>query len=62
MFVLGGPQLGQFESGAVAALASAVASVVSGGIACVRSVYTVAAWIPEILRYRAHRDEVATSG
>jgi len=61
MFVLGGPQLGQFESGAVAALWSPMASVVSGGLACVASVIAVAAWIPEILRYRAHRDEVAAA-
>ncbi|MDP9321909.1 MAG: MFS transporter [Chloroflexota bacterium] len=59
MFVLGGPQLGQFESGTVAALWSPVASVVSGGIACVASVVAIAAWIPEIVRYRAHHDEVA---
>jgi MFS family permease len=61
MFVLGGPQLGQFESGAVAALWSPMASVVSGGLACVASVVAVAAWIPEIVRYRAHRDEVAAA-
>jgi MFS family permease len=60
MFVLGGPQLGQFESGAVAALWSPVASVVTGGVACVASVFAVAAWIPEITRFRAHRDELAT--
>jgi MFS family permease len=59
MFVLGGPQLGQFESGTVAALWSPVASVVSGGVACVASVVAIAAWIPEIVRYRAHHDEVA---
>ena len=59
MFVLGGPQLGQFESGSVAALWSPVASVVSGGVACVASVVAIAAWIPEIVRYRAHHDEVA---
>jgi MFS family permease len=57
MFVLGGPQLGQFESGAVAAFWSPVASVVSGGVACVASVFAIAAWIPEIVRFRAHRDE-----
>jgi len=62
MFVLGGPQLGQFESGAVAALASPVASVVSGGVVCVASVFAVAAWIPEVVRYRAHRDALATPG
>ena len=61
MFVLGGPQLGQFESGAVAALWSPVASVVTGGVACVASVFAVAAWIPEIARYRTHRDEVAAA-
>ena len=61
MFVLGGPQLGQFESGAVAALWSPVASVVSGGVACVVSVFAIATWIPEIVRYGAHRDEVATA-
>ena len=59
MFVLGGPQLGQFESGAVAAVWSPVASVVSGGVACVASVFAVALWIPEIVRYRAHRDDAA---
>src|SRR5436190_8835389 len=56
MFVLGGPQLGQFESGAVAALWSPVGSVISGGVACVPSVFALPAWIPEIVRYRAHRD------
>jgi MFS family permease len=61
MFVLGGPQLGQFESGAAAALWSPMASVVSGGLACVASVIAVAAWIPEIVRYRAHRDEAAAA-
>ena len=60
MFVLGGPQLGQFESGAVAALASPVVSVISGGIACVLSVVVVSAWIPEIARYHSHRDAPAT--
>jgi MFS family permease len=62
MFVAGGPYLGQFESGAVAAVWSPVASIVSGGLACVASVVAVAAWIPEIVRYRSHRDEVAAAG
>ncbi len=59
MFVLGGPQLGQFESGAVAALWSPVASVVTGGLACIASVVAVAAWIPEITRFHAQREETA---
>jgi MFS family permease len=57
MFVAGGPYLGQFESGAVAGLWSPVAAVVSGGIACVASVIAIAAWSPEIGRYRAHRED-----
>jgi MFS family permease len=61
MFVLGGPQLGQFESGAVAAVWSPIASVVSGGVACVVSVFAIAAWIPEIVRQRAHREESAAA-
>ena len=59
MFVLGGPQLGQFESGTVAALWSPVAAVVTGGVACVASVFAIAAWIPEIARFRVHRDDIA---
>jgi hypothetical protein len=62
MFVAGGPYLGQFESGAVAAVWSPVGSILSGGLACVASVVAVAAWIPEIARYRSHRDEVAATG
>lgn len=61
MFVLGGPQLGQFESGAVAALWSPVGSVVSGGVVCVASMFAIAAWIPEIVRFRSHHDEAAAA-
>ena len=58
MFVAGGPYLGQFESGAVAGLWSPVASVVSGGLACIVSVFAISAWLPEIARYRTHQDAV----
>jgi predicted MFS family arabinose efflux permease len=57
MFVAGGPYLGQFESGAVAGIWSPVASVISGGLICIASVFAVATWLPEIVRYRAHRDD-----
>lgn len=60
MFVAGGPYLGQVESGAVAGLWSPVAAIVSGGVACVAAVFAVAAWRPELVRYRAHRDDPAT--
>jgi len=35
--------------------------VVSGGLACVLSVFAIAAWIPETVRYRAHRDEITAA-
>ena len=57
MFVAGGPYLGQFESGAVAAIWSPVASIVSGGIACVVSVFAIATWLPEIVRQRARPED-----
>lgn len=54
--VTGGPRLGDAEAGAVAALAGARFSVVSGGVACVLGVLAVAKWLPEFTRYRAEED------
>jgi MFS family permease len=51
MFFLGGPYLGQVESGVVADLVSPMFSVVSGGIATLLSV--VALWAPEVISYRS---------
>lgn len=56
--VTGGPRLGDAEAGAVAALAGARFSVVSGGVACVLGVLAVAKWLPEFTRYRAEDDPV----
>ena len=56
MFVAGGPYLGQLESGAVAGIWSPVAAVVSGGLICIASVFAVATWLPQIVRYRMERD------
>jgi len=53
MFFLGGPYLGQVESGVVADLVSPVFSVVSGGVATLLSVVGVALWAPEVITYRA---------
>lgn len=50
MFVIGGPTLGQFESGVVAGLLSPQASVVSGGIACLVMTVAIAAAVPKLLR------------
>lgn len=52
MFVIGGPMLGQFESGLVAGFASPVFSVVSGGIACIVATLAVVALAPGLLRVR----------
>src|SRR5438874_2564359 len=58
MFFLGGPYLGQVESGVFADLVSPTFSVVSGGIATLLSVVGVALWAPEVLSYRAPAPEL----
>lgn len=52
MFFMGGPQLGELEAGVVAQVAGPVASVVSGGVACVVSVLWIAARTPVLASYR----------
>ena len=52
MFVIGGPMLGQFESGVVAGFITPVFSVVSGGIACIVATLAVVALVPRLLRVR----------
>jgi len=51
--VTGGPQLGDAEAGAVAALTSARISVVSGGVACILGVLALVRLVPELARYDA---------
>ncbi len=58
VFVAGGPQLGQVESGVVADLWSPEASVITGGLACVGVVFVAHALVPQVARYRA---ELATA-
>ena len=53
--VQGGPKLGDFETGAVAALASPVVSVVSGGLLCALGVVALNAWAPQF--WREHGDQ-----
>jgi MFS family permease len=59
VFFMGGPQLGEVEAGAVAQVFGPVASVVSGGIACIAATGWVAARTPELRGYR--RGEQASS-
>jgi MFS family permease len=53
MFFLGGPYLGQVESGVVADAVSPEFAVISGGMATVASVGLVVLWAPELVSYRA---------
>ncbi len=53
VFVGGGPQLGQVESGLVADLLSPEIAVAAGGLACVGVAIVGAAAAPQIVRYRA---------
>jgi MFS family permease len=53
VFFVGGPQLGEFEAGAVASWLGAIFSVISGGIGCVLATAWVALSTPALRRYRA---------
>jgi MFS family permease len=55
VFFIGGPQLGEFEAGAVANWLGATFSVVSGGVGCLIATGWVAAATPALRRYRAAR-------
>ena len=52
LVVTGGPRLGDFESGIVAAIFTPVASVVLGGLACVAGVVILGFAVPQFARYR----------
>lgn len=52
MFVVGGPMLGQFESGVVAGVVSPQFSVVSGGVACILATVAIVACVPGLLRVK----------
>ena len=62
LVVTGGPRLGDFEAGAVAALVSPWFSVVSGGAACVFGVVALARSFPELWRYHAETTVPPTTG
>lgn len=52
MFVIGGPMLGQFESGVVAAVLTPELSVITGGAACIVATLAITAKVPELLKAR----------
>jgi hypothetical protein len=51
IFFMGGPQLGEFEAGALAALIGATLSVLVGGIGCLLAVAAAGFWAKNLLRY-----------
>lgn len=55
LVVNGGPRLGDFEAGAVAAWFSPTTSVISGGLACILGAGMVAVAYPELRHYRSER-------
>jgi MFS family permease len=61
VFFIGGPQLGEFEAGAVASALGATFSVVSGGVGCLLATAGITASTPALRRYRADRANVVPS-
>ncbi len=60
--VTGGPQIGDAEAGAVAALTSPRFSVVSGGVACILGALLLVRLVPELARYDAVAETRRTDG
>lgn len=56
MFIIGGPALGQFESGAVAGLLTPQLSVLTGGLACLLATGIIAVTIPGVRQFRLSLD------
>ena len=54
VFFIGGPQLGEFEAGAVASWIGPTFSVVSGGIGCLLATAWVTGSTPALRQYSAH--------
>src|SRR6266849_7883753 len=52
MFVIGGPMLGQFESGLVASIFTPEVSIISGGLACIVATVVIVALVPGLLRVK----------
>ncbi|PYT05536.1 MAG: MFS transporter [Acidobacteria bacterium] len=51
IFFMGGPQLGEFEAGALAALVGATLSVVIGGVGCLIAVAAAGLWAKSLVNY-----------
>lgn len=51
VFFMGGPQLGEFEAGALAAVVGATASVLFGGVGCLIAVGAAGIWAKNLMNY-----------
>ena len=51
VFFMGGPQLGELEAGAAAALLGAPAAVVTGGVGCLLALGWIAVRFPQLRAY-----------
>ena len=59
IFFMGGPQLGEMEAGAVAALVGATLSVVTGGVGCLIAALIAAFTARSLLQYEGHSQQPA---
>jgi MFS family permease len=59
IFTMSGPQLGQFEIGIVAAWLGSENAALTGGLACLAILVTVAAIFPNVGRFRIHGESAA---
>lgn len=57
IFFMGGPQLGEFEAGAVAALIGATLSVLTGGVGCLIAVAAAGFWAKSLVQYEGDSRE-----
>ena len=58
VFFMGGPQLGELEAGAVAALFGAPLSVIAGGLGCLLALAVIAWRAPHLRRYHGEEPEL----
>ena len=62
VFFMGGPQLGELEAGAAAALLGAPAAVVTGGVGCLLALGWIAARYPQLRTYAGSPAQPAAAG